>query len=814
MRRFLETVGQDVKFGWRTLRRSPGYATAAILILALGIGANTAMFSVIEGVLLKPLPFRHGDELVLVQQSAPGSNVQDASVSIPELVAYRERLTAVRDLVEYHSMSFVMLNQGDPDRVDTGVVSANFFEMLGIAPALGRTFIDTDDDLGVEPVLVLSHEYWQQKFGGDQGVIGKVVEMNDHMHTIVGVLPPFPQYPRSNDVYMPTSACPFRAQGERTMQQNHRTFAGLRVFGRLTPGASADRASAEVGAIAAGFDDAYPRDYQRAREFTGRAQPLQEQLVSNARPMLLAISGATMLVLLIACANVANLALARSVRRGREMALRTALGAGRGRLLRQLVTESVILSLAGGAIGIGLAWLSLDLLVTFIGRFTSRTQQIGIDTGVLAFALGASLLTGIIAGALPALSARRNLAHSMRDGGSQAGESGGRQRLRAVLVVAQVAVSFILLVGAALLLQSFYRLSAKPLGYQTGRVMTAAVFGNFSQTAQDTFRIHTGILEKLRASPGVVAASITNSVPQSSIRPGVIPVVLEGLPATDGRALNVDPNVASAGYFETLGVPLLAGRSLRDSDSLDPTPVAVINQSMAAFWNGADPVGRRFALDAGPNRTWITVVGIAGDFRLYGADTEIQAQYYAPFSPNAFGGRIMARTEGSPADLAKIIRTAVHTTNAETPVEEVQTLDELRSGRLAAPGLTAALLSIFAAIALVITIAGIAGLIGTSVSQRTREFGLRMALGASRASVLKLVLSQGVVLVLVGLALGIGGAYAFNQLITGFLFETTATDAIAYAATALLFVAAALVAALGPARRATTVDPLTALRAE
>ena len=446
-----------------------GYATAAILILALGIGANTAMFSVIDGVLMKPLPFRQGAELVLVQQSAPGSNVQDASVSIPELVAYRQRLTAVRDLVEYHSMSFVMLNQGEPDRVDTGVVSANFFEMLGITPALGRTFIDTDDDLGVEPVLVLSHEYWQQKFGGDKNVVGKIVEMNDHMHTIVGVLPAFPQYPRSNDVYMPTSACPFRAQGERTMQQNHRTFAGLRVFGRLTSGATAERASAEVGTIASGFDDAYPRDYQRAREFTGRAQPLQEQLVSNARPMLLAISGATMLVLLIACANVANLALARSVRRGREMALRAALAPGRGRLLRQLVTESVILSLAGGAIGIGLAWLSLDLLVTFIGRFTSRTQQIGIDGGVLAFALGASLLTGIIAGALPALSARRNLAHSMRDGGSQAGESGGRQRLRAVLVVAQVAVSFILLVGAALLLQSFYRLSAKPLGYQTGR---------------------------------------------------------------------------------------------------------------------------------------------------------------------------------------------------------------------------------------------------------------------------------------------------------------------------------------------------------
>ena len=600
--------------------------------------------------------------------------------------------------------------------------------------------------------------------------------MNDHMHTIVGVLPPFPQYPRENDVYMPTSACPFRAQGERSMQQSHRTFAGLRVFGRLAPGATADRATTEVRTIATGFDEAYPRDYQRAREFTGRAQPLQEQLVSNARPMLFAISGATMLVLLIACANVANLALARAVRRGREMALRTALGAGRGRLLRQLVTESVMLSIAGGAIGIGLAWLSLDLLVTFIGRFTSRTQQIGIDGGVLTFALGASLLTGVIAGALPAFSARRNLAHSMRDGGSQAGESGGRQRLRGVLVVAQVAVSFMLLVGAALLLQSFYRLSAVRLGYETDRVMTAAVFGNFSQTAQDTFRIHTGILEKLRASPGVVAAAMTNSVPQSSIRPGAVPVVIEGVPATEGRALNVDPNVASAGYFETLGVPVLSGRSLRDSDSLDPTPVAVINQSMAAFWNGADPVGRRFALDTGPTRTGSrssgspATSGSTARTRRSRRSTTCRTVRTRSAAGSWCGPRV------HPSELAKTIRTAVQTTNAQTPVEELQTLDELRNGRLAVPGLTAALLSIFAAIALVMTVAGLAGLIGTSVSQRTREFGLRMALGASRGSVLKLVLSQGVVLVVIGLALGIVGAYAFSQLITGFLFETTATN--------------------------------------
>ncbi len=814
-RAFLETVGQDLKFGWRTLRHSPGYATAAILILALGIGANTAMFSVIDGVLLKPLPFRQGEHLVLVQQSAPGSSVADAAVSIPELFDYRARLQTVRDLVEYHAMSFVLLNEGEPDRVDTAVVSANFFEMLGIKPAIGRTFVETDDDLGVEPVLLLSHEYWIEKFGGDKNVVGKIVQMNDHAHTIVGVLPAFPQYPRDNDVYMPTSACPFRAQSERNMAQSHRSFSALRVFGRLAGGATAVQASNEIRTIASGFDDAFPQDYRRAREFTGSAQPLQEQLVSNARPMLLAISGATMLVLLIACANVANLALARAVRRGRELALRTALGAGRGRLLRQLVTESVIVALAGGVIGVGLAWLSLDMLVTFIGRFTSRTQQIQIDGGVLLFALLASVVTGVIAGALPALSARRNLAQSMRDGGAQTGEGVGRRRLRAALVVAQVAVSFVLLVGAALLLESFYRLSSVQLGYDTRRVMTAAIFGNFSQTPEETFRIQTGVLEKLRTSPGVVAAAMTNTVPLSNIQPGTPPIVLEGGPANDSRSLVADPNVASQGYFEALGVPILAGRGLRDADSLDPNPVAVINQSMAKFWDGANPIGRRFAIDGGPQRNWITVVGVAADFRVYGADREIEAQYYTPFNrTNGFAGRVLARTDGNPNDLVQTIKAAVHTTNAQTPVEEIQTLEDLRTGRLAVPGVTAALLSIFAGVALVITVAGIAGLVGTSVSQRTREFGLRMALGASRGSVLRLVLRQGVVLVLIGLVAGIAGAYAFSQLITRFLFQTTSTDVSAYVVTSLLFIVAALAATIGPARRATSVDPLVALRSE
>ncbi|HUF47251.1 MAG TPA: ABC transporter permease [Vicinamibacterales bacterium] len=811
---------QDIRFGLRTLRRSPGYTTAAVLILALGIGANTAMFSVVNGVLLEPLPYREGDDLVLVQQSVPAFNLATLGVSIPELYEYRERLASVRDLVEYHSMSFVLLNQGEPDRVDTGVVSANFFDMLGVRPLHGRTLVDTDDDSGAEAVLVLSHEYWQSKFGGEASVVGRVLEMNNRPHTVVGVLPPHPQYPRHNDVYMSTSACPFRSAQEANVATVRRAFGALQVFGRLAPGASVTHASTELAAIVGDFDDRFPDVYQRAGtrgEVVVQATPLREQLVQDARPMLLALTGTTMLVLLIACANVANLALARTVRRGRELAVRTALGAARGRLVRQLLTESVLVAGAGGVIGLGLAALSLELLTGFVGRFTPRTEQIGIDGTVLAFTLVAACATGVLFGLAPAVTVRRNLAGAMRDGGGQAGEGAGRQGARSVLVVAQVAVSFVLLVGAALLLESFYKLSSVPLGYQTDRIMTAALFGNFSvaQTPEEALRLNTAILERLRATPGVRAAAITNAVPQTAINPLQIRVRIEGGADENPIERDIDQRVASEGYFDLLGVNLIAGRDFRITDTATAPAVAIINQEMAGLWEGRDPIGRRFAVVTNAAPAWIEVVGVAGDFRTFGADREIVPQYYRPLTQVPFGGgRLLAATAGDPMTLVPAIKAAVHTVNATIPVEEIQTLEDLRSDRLSVPGVTAALLSIFAGVALFVTLAGIAGLIGTAVSQRTREFGLRMALGASRGSVLQLVLGQGVVLVAIGVVLGIGGAIAFSRLINRFLFETTPTDPLAYAIVAVVFVGAAIVAAVGPARRATTIDPLTALRAE
>ena len=383
---FFEMLRQDLRFGGRTLRREPGYTVAVIAILALGIGANTAMFSVLNGVLLTPLPFGQPDELVLIQQgdrNTPGTN---GNVSIPELYGYRARLQSVRDLIEHHGMSFTLLNQGEPDRVDTGVVSANFFDMLGVRALHGRTFLAHEDELGAEGVLVLSHQYWKDRFAGDPSVVGRVFEMNNRPHTVVGVLPDFPEYPRHNDVYMPTSACPSRSGAQRVLPAGgHRSFGALTVLGRLAPGATAERAAPEVSTVAASFERDHAEDYKQAgvSGLTAKAEPLKRQLTTRVRPLAWMLSGATLLVLLIACANVANLALARTAQRGRELAVRAALGAGRARLIRQLLTESLLLAVIGGAGGLLLAWLSLDMLIDFAGRFTARTGQIRIDGAVL-----------------------------------------------------------------------------------------------------------------------------------------------------------------------------------------------------------------------------------------------------------------------------------------------------------------------------------------------------------------------------------------------------------------------------------------------
>jgi putative ABC transport system permease protein len=812
--RFTEMLTQDVRFAWRTLRSNPGFTLVAVLTLGLGIGANTAIFSVINGVLLRPLPYGNADRLVVIRQSAPGAGRPNVNLSIREYFDYREQSTAdFEALVEYHQMSFDLLRRGDPDRVNTGVVSHNFFDVLGITPILGRTFRADDDVPGAEAVLLLSHSYWQSKFGGDPRIVGQVFEMNDRPHTVVGVLPNVPHYPQENDVYMPVLACPFRAAAEQRIAQNRRVFGALVVFGQLKPGVSRERAASGVEAICGRFTRENPRVYRPDSGFTATAADVRGELTSGARPMLLILMGTTGLVLLIACANVANLTLARLLRRDRELALRAAVGAGRGRLVRQLLTESTLLSVAGGIVGLVVAYFTIDLLTLFVGRFTARTGEIGIDPAVLAFTSFVSLVTGILFGTLPALSTRVDLVTALKDSGKGAGGGTGHRRLQGGLIVVQVAVSVVLLVAAGLLLVSFYRLQQVNPGYRTERLLSVDAFGNFSKypDGASLLRFYIPLIEQLESQPGVVSAAVTNAVPFTGA-PASTPFQIEGRPEDNpDRRPTADVNIASPKYFDSLGIPLLAGRTFTELDHGEAPLVAVINRAMTRYFDG-DPIGARISVNNG--QSWLTIVGVVGDVRQYSLDQDAIAQVYTPLrqATNGLAGRLLVRTESDPRQAAETIRRTIHRLDPDMPVENVNTIDELRSTSLARPRLTATLLAVFAGLALFVTLTGITGVIATSVSERTQEFGIRIALGAEPGAVLRMVLGQGMALVLAGLALGLGGSVLLTRVLGGLLFQIEPTDPTTLIGVSALLLVVAAAACFIPARRATLVQPIIALR--
>jgi putative ABC transport system permease protein len=812
-----DQLWNDVRFGVRTLIKNRGFALLAIVTLGLGIGANTAIFSVIYGVLLKPLPYADSDRLVLVRQSAPLIGRADVGVSIKEYFTYRDQATADFDgLVEFHQMTFDLLKRGEPDRVSTGVVSPNFFNVLGIAPILGRTFVADDDKPGAPAVLVLSYTYWQRKFGGDRRIVGQVFQMNDRPHTVVGVLPNVPHYPQENDVYMPTSACPFRSAAEKRINTNARIFSGLNVFGKLKPGVSRERAAAAVDVVCKRFVADDKTAYRPGSGFTSTTLDVRDEMTRNAKPMLLILLGTTGLVLLIACANVANLTLARLLRRDRELAVRTALGAGRGRLVRQLLTESTLLSLAGGAFGLLFAAWTIGLLTTFVQRFTSRTGEVGIDVRVLAFTAAVSMITGLLFGTLPATASRVDLAGAMKQGGKGA-SGGGRQRMQSMLIVAQVAVSVVLLVGAGLLLASFYRLQSVDPGYKADRVMSAELFTNFSRypDANAQLRFYLPLIERLEARTGVVSAAVTNAVPLRTSQPFNNAFQIEGRAVDDpNKRPQADLRTVSPSFFKTIGIPLISGRTFTDADDRESQRVVVINRAMIRYWDEGDPIGSRLSFDNG--QTWATVVGIVGDVRQFGLDKPAVAQVYTPLrqTVNGLGGLVVVRTNGDPTAATTLIREAAWSIDPDMPIANVRTLDEIRDRYLATPKLTAVLLTVFAALALLVTMAGITGVIATSVSQRTREFGVRMALGASRQTVLRMVVSEGLLLVGVGLALGSIAAFAATRVLSTYLFDTKPTDPMAFALVVTALVIAGIAACLGPAWRATTVEPMNALRSE
>jgi len=801
--RVADTLAQDMRHAVRMLGRHPGYSAIIVLTLALGIGANTAIFSVVHAVLLSELPYASGDRLIEIRQQLTANRIDNIGLSVREIDDYRAQAASLDGIVEYHQMSFTLLDQSRPSRVVTGIVSPAFFDLIGVTPVLGRTFLESDDRHDAAAVLILSHDYWQRTFGGDPHIVGRTFEMNDRVHTVVGVLPPVPQYPGNNDVYMPVSACPFRTTPGMATDRRMRMVSAL---GRLKPGITVAAAKAELALIGDRLAASYPDAYDRAAGFSTTVVAVREQLTNRVRPLLWLLLAATAFVLLLVCANVANLMLARVTGRERELSLRSALGAGRTRLARQLLTESLLLALAGGVVGLILAALTHDLLVAFTARFTMRATEISIDRTVLLFAFAVSVATGLLFGVLPVLSvAARRRATPIT-----------RHRIRQVLIAAQVAISFVLLIGAGLLLRSFVKLRAVDPGFDSDRVLTAVVDLDWAKydTSEKRRAYFRAMLDRLGREPGVEKAALSLTFPLNDTERFDQQVVVDrGTPPPPvGPA--ADFRLASPDYFRTIGMSLLRGRVFTARDTADARPVAIINLSMARrYFGDTDPVGRRLSLDSG--RTWRRIVGLVNDVKQYGLATAPSDEIYVPFDQRApLAATLLVRTTGDPGAMWQQVLQVARELDARQPISRPQTLDQVRSTSMSSPRVTTTLLMLFALVALLTTAAGIAGVVSFLVTQRAVEIGVRRALGATRWALLRLMVRQALAPVIAGLAAGLGLASLATPALVRMLFEVRPTDPLTYAAVIGTLTATAAMAALIPARRAAMIEPATTLRAE
>jgi len=812
-REHLSMLRQDSTFALRMMRKNFGFTIAAIVVLGLGIGANTAIFSVVNAVLLKPLPYEHGERLLMMRQSTPRSGLMGSSVSVPELMDYRRQNRSLDALVEYHNMQFILLGRSEPEQVETGVVSWNFFDIFGVKPLVGRNFVPDDEKTGAPAVLLLSYEYWLRSFGGDPTVVGKVFRMNDKPHTVIGVLPPFPQYPQENDVYMPTVACPFRSGphmiGNRQMRM-------VRMFGRMKPKIKSTEAEADLSAVAASMNREFPNDYSEGADLKVDVTPLKTELTRGAKPTMLFLLAAAGFVLLIACANVANLNLARMVRRERELGVRTAMGASRVRLFRQLLTESSLLALIGGGIGLVLATGGIRLLAAYVARFTPRANEVHIDATVLLFTLGVALFVSVLTGTAPAVARRESLITTLKEGGSQSTLGSARGKLRSALIVAQVSVSFLLLIGAGLMVRSLINLQHVDPGFRPENVLAIQLSLDFSRytTNEKTLGFFDSLLEKAQALPGVTSAAAAGVFPLDKSPAFNNQFDIEGQQGNDTGKPIAEFNAISPGYLQVLGIPLLSGRDFDRRDRPESAKVAIITQSVAQrHWHNQDPVGRRISFDNG--KTWTQIIGVIGDLHEHGLDLPVNDLIYVPFAqyPQT-GPALIARTQGDPMAIARTVVQRLYEVDPNQPAGRIQSLEQFRADSIAAPRLTANLLGLFALLALAIAAAGIGGVMALSVSQRTHEIGVRMAIGARPAEIIRMILGQGMGLALMGVALGVLGAFALTHMVKSFLFGVTPSDPVTFLGVAAVLVTAAFAACYVPARRAARIDPTVALRVE
>jgi putative ABC transport system permease protein len=816
-REHLSVLAQDTRYALRLMRRNAGYTAAAVLILGLGIGVNTSIFSAVYNVLLKPLPYAQGDDLVVLRQPAQKLGSDNLFFSVSEINDFRQQSHSLTGLVEYHGMTFTLLGGSEARRVRTGVVSPAFFDFFGVTPLLGRTFVEADDKPGAEAVLVLSYEFWRKIEGGDPKIVGRVYRMNNRPHTVIGVLPPIPQYPNENDVYMPTSACPTRSN-PRVIA--NRGFRMMSVFGRLKPNTPVEMCRRDLAGVAQQIRHDNPDAYPDTMGYTAGVTVLRDDLTKQARPMLFALLGAAAFVLLIACANVANLMLARMARREQELVIRTAVGAGSGRLLRQLLTESLIMALLAAGIGVAFAVGTGKLLADFSGQFTPRAREIAIDGWVLGFAAICATATTLVFGSMAALYSRHDIASGLKDG---ARSSADRRRafVRSGLIAAQVAFSFVLLTGAGLMVRSFQQLQRVDPGFVPQRVFAVGFGLNWSKYNGPTeyAAVARCLLERVQSQPGIVTAAVASQFPMSPDlavptggRPPRFIVKGDGRPDTDSPLIRHIRSV-SPDYFKTLGIPLVAGRAFTATDKADGPLVILINRSLAAKrWPNEDPVGKWISRDGGT--TWLQIVGVVGDVKEFGPAVDAPFEIYVPLEQQAFPGAIVARTAGDPSTVAGLLRHAVLDVDPDTAITRFQTLESAQDQAVSSPRTLTRLFTGFAVLAFVIAVAGIMSMLALWVRQRKREIGIRMALGASPGEIVREVLRQGMALAAIGLVIGVAGALQLTRWLKSLLFQVQPTDFPTFAAVALLLLAAALLACLAPARKASRIDPQDALRAE
>lgn len=807
------------RFLLRSLGRARGYAIAVILTLGLGIGANTAIFSVVRGVLLRPLPHQDGDRLMYVRQAVAAQGGANIAFSVPEINDFRESSRALAQIAEYSPITLTLVQDQDATQVDVGLVTGNYLSVMGLRPILGRPFNDADDGAGAAPVIMLAHGYWRDHFHGDSGIVGQTLRIAGRQVEVIGVLQAAPFFPGRVDGLMNMSVSEHHVSALMVQGRTHRM---TEMIARLAPDVSVDQARAEVATIAGRMHAAHPETYDAASGYTVTITPLQEVLGQDARLTLLLLMGAAAFVLVIACANVANLSLMRGIRREHEMLVRAALGAGVTRLRQLLLAENVLLALGGAVLGLGVAYGGVGMLSTFAARFSPRAEEIAVDGVVLAFTLALALFVALALSFVPSIGTEGALGAGLTSGATRSSGGVRRRRLQQALVVTQVAVSLVLLTGAGLLVRSMQLLAAVDPGLDAPNVLTMEVPVDWTQPEQLASAVssYERMQRELSTLPGVEIVGVGSTMPlrKSQIQ---LEIKAEGHPVAPGQPVPTSEyRTADPGYFRAAGIPLLAGRDFAATDHKDAARVVILNKTLAdRLFHGQDPIGRRVAWTGdvlrfiGVSDAWRTVVGVVGDTKDGGLDAAPVGATFTPFAQGDFpSGGVVIRSEVDPGGISLAARSIVRSIAPTQPIEHLMTVDAIRDESVGPRRLNAMLVGSFGLLALVIAAIGIAAVLAFSVGARTNEIGIRMSLGAAPGRVQRMVLREGGALVLAGLALGVVGSLALARMMQGLLFGVAPHDPVTLLAVAATMLAIGLVACWLPAARASRIDPAEALR--